>query len=331
MTDDNSNLVDMDNLDVFEAAFYGRETPEPSEQPVDEEVDETGDDTAANEEHEFEAEEEVVDPETSEEEPEEEEKPKGKKRSFQDRIDELVADKRQTQRQLDAVMRELEDLRSARKTEEKKEEPTLREQLSPNAPNPDALDDKGEPIYPLGEFDKAYIRDLTKFMVEQETTQLRQEQEKAAKEREAKLAEQQLTQQWAEKIEAVKEELPDFGEKVLDLETAFRGIEPQYGNFLATTIMSCDNGPEIMYYLSQNIGEAQKIVASGPYAATFAIAKLQAKFEKPASSKDSSNKKKVSDAPKPPVEMVRGKGGQFATRPDTDDLDAFEREFFNRK
>jgi hypothetical protein len=50
--------------------------------------------------------------------------------------------------------------------------------------------------------------------------------------------------------------------------SVFSGIEPSYGEYLAATIMGADNGPEVMYYLSQNIGEAQKIVASGPAAAT---------------------------------------------------------------
>jgi hypothetical protein len=62
---------------------------------------------------------------------------------------------------------------------------------------------------------------------------------------------------------AAEEELPDIREKLGSMGDTFEGIDPNYGEFLAATIMSCDFGPQIMYYLSQNIGEAQKIVASG--------------------------------------------------------------------
>jgi hypothetical protein len=82
------------------------------------------------------------------------------------------------------------------------------------------------------------------------------------------------------------------------MDTAFAGIDPGYGEFLAATIMSCDNGPQIMYYLSQNIGEAQKIVASGASAATFALARLDAKFDKPAT--EEKRNKKPSAAPAAP-------------------------------
>jgi hypothetical protein len=46
-------------------------------------------------------------------------------------------------------------------------------------------------------------------------------------------------------------------------------------------MMGLDNGPDVMHYLSQNIGEAQKIVASGPAAATIAIGRLDARLSVP--------------------------------------------------
>jgi hypothetical protein len=91
--------------------------------------------------------------------------------------------------------------------------------------------------------------------------------------------------------------------------------------------MSCDNGPEIMYYLSQNIGEAQKIVASGPAAATLAIGRLEAQLSKPKQEELKRNKR-VSETPPPPEQRTRGVNGRFATRPDTRDLAAFRKEFF---
>ena len=132
-------------------------------------------------------------------------------------------------------------------------------------------------------------------------------------------------------MDEVEKEIPDLREAMVDLTNTFQDVEPQYGEYLATTIMSCENGPEIMYYLSQNIGEAQKIVASGPFAATLAIGRLEAKLDKSDGTEIKRNTKRVSGAPKPPEERARGRGAAFNVRADTDDLDAFERVFFNKK
>jgi hypothetical protein len=86
-----------------------------------------------------------------------------------------------------------------------------------------------------------------------------------------------------------------------------------------------------MEYLSQNIGEAQKIVASGPAAATLAIGRLEAKLQSPlvrANEEEKRNKKISGSAPPPPQGRcaVVLKEEQ-AVRPDTTDLAAFKREF----
>jgi hypothetical protein len=69
-----------------------------------------------------------------------------------------------------------------------------------------------------------------------------------------------------------------------------------------------------------------------PAAATLAIGRLDAKFNKPPVQRKKRNTKKVSEAPKPPESSrSRGSGGKFAVAGDTDDLDAFEKEFYKRK
>jgi DNA repair exonuclease SbcCD ATPase subunit len=339
-TDDNSNLVDMDDLDAFETAFFEKEPESQTfgeEELESEEIDENESDQLETEEDEQAEEEEnetsSEDEETEEQEKLEEEKPAKKNRkSAKERIDELTAEKYNTLRELESLRREFDAFKAGSQKEVKQEaEPALREQLPPEAPNPDALDDKGEPVYALGEFDPKFIRDLTKFTIEQETKEARARADAEAREAQAKAERETLSKTWNEKVEKVVEELPDFREKVSNLGTAFAGIDPTYGDYLATTIMQCDNGPEIMYYLSQNIGEAQNIVASGPFAATLAIGRLQAKLEAPAQEQEPATKKRVSNASAPPPAVARGQGGKFTTRADTDDLDAFEREFFNRK
>jgi hypothetical protein len=333
MTDDNSNKtnVDMDDLDAFEDVFYG-DKPEPKAEVEDDEapedeVTENEDDALETEEEDTSEEDEVKD---EEEEPEEEPapKPKGKK-SFQQRIDELTADKYERQREVDFLRAEIEKLKVR---PEEKQEVDVREQLPANAPSPDAVNDKGEPVYPLGEFDPKFIRDLTKFTFEEETKAADERRKQEAEVRAAQEANQKLTESWNEKLEKAEADIPDIRKGITELTPILTDLDPGYGNYLAATVMQCDNGPEVMYYLSQNIGEAQKIVASGAFAATLAIGRLDAQFSKSKPQQEEKrNTKVVSDAPKPAEARARGRGSSTVTRPDTDDLDAFEKIFFAKK
>jgi len=344
---DNSDTPD--DLDEFENLFFQRETAEevaeeeseetPDEEDAEEEeVEETDeevddeDDTLATEEDEDASEEED---EEDDEPEEEEEKPRAKRnrKSAKERIEELVADKRQTERELQALRAEFESLRARVQPEEKAEDaaPTLREQLPADAPQPDAVDKDGKPIYELGEFDPTYIRDLTRFTIEQERAAAAVRAEQEAEQKALAETQERVKEQWLTNLEKAEEELPDIRESIGDMASVFTNIDPGYGEYLAMTVMSSDLGPQIMYYLSQNIGEAQKIVASGPAAATLAIGRLEAKLSSTKRDESKRNTKRVSDAPPPPQERVRGNRGQFSVRPDTDDLDAFEREFYKRK
>jgi hypothetical protein len=336
-SDDNSNLVDMDDLESFENAFYDRK-PEPSEEAAeveevvdDEEVAENEDDALATDEDTDASAETEDEGEDEDEEPEDKPEPKSKKnrKSFQERIDELTAKAREAERREADAIRRLEAL-EARKPEVKQDEPTpLRDRLPDNAPNPDAVDDKGESVYPLGEFDPHYIRDLTKFTIAEENRVIKEKEVEERQVAERAAAQQHLLTSWQEKVEKAEEEIPDIRENIRELAVAFDGVDPAYGDYLAATVMSCENGPEIMNYLSQNIGEAQKIVSSGAVAATLAIGRLEAKLQK--APQEEKRNKRVSDAPKPPEERARGRGGQFTVSPDTDDLDAFERVFFKKR
>jgi hypothetical protein len=319
LSDDNNN-VDI-SLDEFEKEFYGQE-----EKPI-EAVSEAEDD--AENEDEVETEDDALETEQEDESEDEEEetppeKPKAKK-SAKERIDEITREKYELKRQLEEARRALE----SRSTEEKAPEPApVREQLSKEAPNPDAKNDKGEPLYPLGEFDPLFIRDLTKFSVEQEMNAAKEAAQKEAAQKVELARQQELASSWNERLDRAEESNPEIRESIRDLVTVFEGIEPHYGDYLAATIMGLENGPDVMHYLSQNIGEAQKIVASGPAAATIEIGRLDARLSAPSVEK---RNKKQSEAPPPPESRTRGQGGRFETPDDTDDLDAFEKKFFKPK
>jgi chemotaxis protein histidine kinase CheA len=332
LTDDTVNPVDISNdLEAFENDFFGKTTPEPVvDEPTEEaeaEVEaEIEDDTLATVEDDEPTEPEAEEPEEeTEDEPEEEVEPEPKKgkKTAKERIEELVAKNREAERREAELIRRLEALEAQK---EVKAEKPLREALSDNAPHPDAVDDDGEPIYPLGEFDPTYIRDLTKFTIAEETKLIEAEKAKKAEAARIEAEQKELSDAWGDKVAKAEEEYPDIRSAITDLADVFVDIEPGYGEYLATTIMSSDYGPELMYYLSQNIGEAQKIVASGPAAATLALGRLEARFEKPKTQEQKRNKV-PSKAPAPP-KNTRGNQGKFDASPDTDDLEAFEKVFF---
>lgn len=337
MTDDNSStggestdLVDMNDLDAFSSSYFDPKVTTigapVEETPKDGEASETEDDALATDEdnHEDEDKGENVEPEP---------KPQGKK-SAQERINEVVAKQREAERERDALRQKIAELEAAatKKPEEVKTQgqTPLREQLAADAPSPDALNEDGSPKYKLGEFDPQYIRDLTKYTITVEREAQREADARAAERMKVEAAQAELQSNWLQKLEQTEKELPDIREHITDLENQFSNLPADYGEFLAATIMSCDNGPEVMYYLSQNIGEAQKIVASGPAAATLALGRLDARLSKAAAQEEKSNKR-PSEAPEPPPSTTRGNGGRFSARPDTENLAAFEKEFYAKK
>jgi hypothetical protein len=236
--------------------------------------------------------------EVEEEELEEAPKPKAKK-SAKERIDELTAEKYELRREIETLRREFEA--SKPRQEEKVKEP-VKADTPTSAPNPDAVKEDGTPIYELGEFDPLFIRDLTKFTIAEETRAAKEVEERLAVQKQAEAAQQEISAKWNEKLEAAEKEIPEIRENIAQLADVFKDVEPGYGEYLASVIMNSDFGPEIMNHLSQNIGEAQKIVASGPAAATLSIGRLEARFIK--ADEESRNLKK--QYPRPLIRLKPG-------------------------
>lgn len=334
MNIEDNNNVDNNNEDqaAFEQLFFNGEPVEDESDNQEVENDLPGDEgedldpSATNENEE--------DEDAEEENHEEDEKPRGQKRnrnSAQERINKLTADKRESERREAQLLKRLEELEAAVKKETVEKAPFKKEDLPDGAPNFEAVDENGDPIYALGEFDPKFIRDLTKFTIEQETKAAREQEAQQAQERAIEEAKLQLQTEWNERLEKYEEEVPEIRENILHLTETFQELPEAYGEYLASTIMISEVGPQIMNYLSDNIGEAQKIVASGPAAATLALGRLEALFINSSNEKETKrNTKRVSDAPEPPESVNRGSNGQFAVRPDTDDQRAFEREFFKK-
>jgi hypothetical protein len=357
MTDDNSTneLVDIpESLEDFKSVFFDKpeadkaedtednalapdedkDAPEGDEDVAEEEVseddasDESEDDDDASDD-----EEESEDEDDDEEEDKEDKEPRKKSR-YQTRISELTRNYREEQRERAReraeFMARIEALETTTRKDSAEDQSSIKKQLPQGAPTPDALDEKGDPVYPLGQFDPQFLLDITNFSIDVKTKEIedRRAQEIA---RTALAAEQAaLVTDWQDRLTKYEEEVPDVRDHIEDLTDTFKDVQPQYGEYLATTIMQCENGPAIMEYLSQNIGEAQKIVASGPSAATLAIGRLDDKLAKVAvrANEEEKRNKKISGSAPPPPQQVRGSSkGRTSTRPDTTDLAAFKREF----
>lgn len=111
--------------------------------------------------------------------------------------------------------------------------------------------------------------------------------------------------------------------------SVFEGIDPAYGQYLTDTLMEMEAGPEVFYYLSNNLEEAQEIVNAGPRRATIALAKIEAQLV--GSKIDPNPPIKVTKAPTPPPQVKGSAVSKGAIRPDTDDLDAFSKALFTKK
>jgi hypothetical protein len=324
MTDDTVTSVDNgDELANFEAEFYSTANivkDEPAKEEA-EDVDDLG-------------EEESDPPATSDseadevDEADEDEPAPKKKNSARERIEQLNAKVREAERREAEYIRRMEQLEAAIREKANEERVPLREQLPATAPNPDATLEDGSAVYPLGEFDPKYVADLTQHTIDERMKALDVQR---AQEEEARFIQHQreeLSNQWTERLDGFEQEVPEVRENIRVLVDSFSSLDPGYGEYLAATLMSSEFGPQVMNYLSQNIGEAQRIVSSGPAAATLALGRLEARFAKD-EGEGARKEKKMSKAPPPPGDRTRGTGGKFAVRPDTDNLDAFEKEFFS--
>jgi hypothetical protein len=306
----------MDDLDAFSADFFGQKSTSATETKVEAEQD---DDSETQVETEAQTDEE------DEAELKEEVKEAPKKKTVQDRIDEVVRQReelrRESERQLAEMRAEIEKLKNPVQT-------ATPVNATANEPNPDAVNKDGNPVYALGEFDPQYIRDLTRFTLNQERTKVEAEMAEAQRQSAVQQEQQALTSSWNGKLEEATKQYPDLVEKGQALLANFNNLDQGYAGYLSTVLMQMEKGPDVLYYLSNHPDEARTIVNSGAQRATLALGRIEARFLQ---SEQEAPKPKITKAPAPPprTAQARGTNGAFiAVSPDTDDLEAFEREFF---
>lgn len=331
MSEGESSNNDPGSLEEFEKTLYGN--TDPIKPVVEETPTNDGEDTAAEETEASddggESSEEEVNSEETDETDSEEEAPKSKKQTAQERINELTAARREAERDRDELKARLEALEAkVAQPAPQEEKPTL-PAAEPNdgRPDPDAEDEEGNPIYAMGKFDPDFIADLTRWSVQNQMAEA-EAQRKVQQEEEARIQYQtELQTKWEQKVAATEQDVPDIREKGQNLVNMFQTLDPEYGTYLASTIMELDEGPRVLAYLSDHLDEAERIVDSGPIQSAIALGRLDAQMSTPKKKAAT----KVSNAPEPPPEPTRGRDGRFSVRDDTDDLAAFERKFYGRE
>jgi len=326
MSDINDQSVDQsDDLDVFSDEFFGRKSQEDIQNDSDDEQAKPVEQDTEDDDQE-DAPEKVEDdhPDDAEDEQEDVEETKPKARA-KDRIVELNTKFREAERREQAALQRIAELE---KTLKPTDDQPRTEQKSQEGPSPTDTNDDGSEKYPLGEFDPSFIRDLTRFTIAQERAEAEKTSQADRQRQEQERQQATLNQEWEEKLTPARERYPDFQEKAESLVDVFSGLDEQYGEFLAQTIMSMDNGTDVLYYLSNNHDEAEKIVKAGATKAAIALGRISLKVEEPV---QEAPKQRVSKAPTPPPTNKGSSASKPVVSDDTDDLEAFEKKFFVRR
>lgn len=308
-TSENTEDVEDTGANAEDEADASDETPE--EAPTEEEDD------SDESEDEDESESDDSAEETSEEKPR-----KKNKKTASERIAEVVAQKRATERELAAEKAELaaaraekeEILRRLEKLEAGKSQNPASvpagKDYGLTEPTVEDLDDSGELKYPLGTFDPSYVRDLTRYDRAVERAYEKEVAEKEAKARAEQAQAETLFTEWNKKLDEAEKTSPDIRKKAQGLVDAFSDAPAQHIQTIAQTIMQLDNGPKVLEYLSDNLDEADNLVKLGTPRALIQLGRIDGLFvdseEEPAAVKKTA-------APKPPTVLNRGVNGKKDT------------------
>lgn len=184
---------------------------------------------------------------------------------------------------------------------------TLRQQVQANQamPAPKELDPKPERSQFVS--DEDFLEALTDWKTDQKLAERQQAEQQARVE----ATQQQLADNWAQRLEIAKTELADFDEVV-------GKSEIDLPNHLYVAIVESDMGPQLAYYLAQNPSEARLLKGMSQTAALRMLGKLEDQLEKanekpkeqpaPGAEKKPEPAVEKSKAP-PPIEPLKDASG----------------------
>lgn len=236
-----------------------------------------------------------------------EEAPKPK-RTAEDRIKQLARERNEERERV----RQLEERLARLETGNRTPELAPANENGPQEPDPTQ--------YEYGSLDDKYIRDMIDFRASQQiAAHLAQRQQEAVIEAQtvAKMDQAKSI------VDKGKAEFDDFEEVVWNggMRQDYQLAEPTF-----EALTEADNPAAIIYALASDPDEAARVAGMSP------VQQAKYVFAKDAElSAAKTPKPRAPSAPPPPGQQVRGASGRFTTPGDTDDLDAFEKEFFKKK
>ncbi len=183
------------------------------------------------------------------------------------------------------------------------------------APDPNDLQK-----YPLGALDDRYVEDKIQFGIELALGSVLQRQQENAQQAEAERVATENLKKGETVVQKGSELYDDFVEVVW--EAGKRGEYPMSeATFHAIT--EAEHGAEIAYALASDKAEAARVAGLSPYQQLKYVSDQNAKFA-------AKTKPRLPKAGTPPAHQSRGTSGKYSVSPDTDDLEAFSRELFQR-
>jgi len=123
------------------------------------------------------------------------------------------------------------------------------------------------------------------------------ERDKEEQARQAKAEQEAKFQAWADRVNAAKNELPDFDDMV-------QSSDVRVSDPVRDAIIESEHGPKILYWLAENTDFAKKLADMSVVSAVREIGKIEARFEK---AKDPEPKPVVGKSKAPaPINPLRG-------------------------
>ena len=114
--------------------------------------------------------------------------------------------------------------------------------------------------------------EYAKALAEWSTEKALRERDQQEYQRKVAEEESRVKQSWIQKQNAVKADIPDYDEKVADLQIE---VAPE----IHEAIMTSDAGPKVLYHLANNVEFTEKLAQMPVSKALREIGKLEAKFE----------------------------------------------------
>ena len=206
------------------------------------------------------------------------------KTSYQKRIDEITALRREAEK---------------READAQRDRDYWREQALKNEPKKEPEPEKVEGKPKLDDFSS--YEDYTEALTDWKVTEALKGQSEAQKRAQAEAEKQSVVQSYRTRADSFSESHPDFDAVVTNPRLPV-------SEAMAEAAFTSEKGPELLYYLGTNPEEAHRISQLPPYQAAMEMGRLEAKF----TSQPARNQSRAPD----PLDPISPGGGNATVDPD---------------